>query len=55
MVKGDLKRINEYEKVWRRAYGQPRIPDFIREAKEGGPDHLKTLALNAASPRVPGN
>ena len=47
MVKRDLKRIHEYEKVWRSIHGEPRIPNFIREYKEGGPDHLKTLTLNA--------
>lgn len=45
MVKGDIKRINEYEGVWRRINGEPKIPDFIGEAKAGGPDHIKQLAL----------
>lgn len=48
MVKGDLKRINEYEQVWRTAHGAPILPDFIREAKEGGPDHFKRLAMGTA-------
>ena len=46
MVKGDLKRINEYEKVWRGFNGEPKIPDFIEEAKTGGRDYVKNLAMN---------
>jgi radical SAM superfamily enzyme YgiQ (UPF0313 family) len=46
MVKGDLKRINEYEKIWRGFNGEPKIPDFIEEAKTGGRDYVKNLAMN---------
>lgn len=49
MVNGDIRRIDEYEQVWRKNNGEPKLPDFIREAKEGGVDHLKTLALAANS------
>ena len=28
MVQRDLKRINEYEQVWRKTHGEPFIPDF---------------------------
>ncbi len=49
MVKRDLKRIAQYEKTWRAAHGDPKLPDFVEEAKRGGPDHLKTLALNAVT------
>jgi len=30
MVKRDLKRINEYEKEWRRIHGEPRFPEAER-------------------------
>jgi hypothetical protein len=29
MVNRDLKRIDAYEKVWRRRHGAPVIPDFV--------------------------
>ena len=48
MVKRDLKRIAEYEKVWRANYGEPKLPDFVNEAKENGPEYLKDLARRAA-------
>ena len=47
MVKGDHKRLDEYEKIWRSIHGEPVIPDFIQEAKDGGPDHVKNLARKA--------
>ena len=28
MVKRDLKRINEYEQIWKKVHGEPFIPDF---------------------------
>ena len=49
MVKRDIKRINEYEKLWRSRHGEPKLPDFVREAKEGGPDHLKNLTLSTVA------
>ena len=30
MIKRDLKRINEYEQIWRKTHGEPFIPDFRR-------------------------
>jgi len=29
MVNGDFKRIDEYEKVWRKRHGEPVLPDFV--------------------------
>ena len=52
MVKGDIKRINAYEHIWRSMHGEPCLPDFVREAKEGGPDHLKDLARKAIAMRA---
>lgn len=49
MVNGDIKRIDEYEQTWRERNGEPKLPDFIQEAKDGGPNHLKVMAINAAS------
>ena len=49
MVKRDLKRINEYETIWRQFHGEPKFPDFVREAREEGQDHLKNLTRIAAS------
>lgn len=49
MVSRDLKRIDEYEKIWRNIHGDPTIPNFIKEVKEGGPDYLKDLTLNATA------
>lgn len=31
MVSRDLKRIDEYERVWRQAQGEPLIPDFVHK------------------------
>ena len=31
MVKRDLKRIREYERIWRRQQGEPRLPKFSAE------------------------
>ena len=36
MVNRDLKRINEYEKVWRERHGEPIIPDFVQKEKGSG-------------------
>ncbi len=36
MVKRDLKRINEYEKEWRRNHGEPRFPEAARLKKMSG-------------------
>lgn len=36
MVNHDLKRINEYEKVWRQRHGEPVIPDFVHTKSEAG-------------------
>ena len=47
MVKGDLRRVDAYEKIWRKLHGEPQIPNFVREAKEGGPDYLKALTLKS--------
>ena len=33
MVQGDIKRIREYEKVWRKNNGEPRIPDFRKQGR----------------------
>lgn len=32
MVNRDLKRIDEYEQVWRKSHGEPVIPDFVHNA-----------------------
>ena len=32
MVNRDLKRIDEYEKVWRARNGTPVLPDFVHGA-----------------------
>ena len=53
MVKGDIKRINEYESLWHSFHGEPVLPDFIQEAKEGGPNHLKNLTLAATALESP--
>lgn len=47
MVKRDFKRINDYERVWRRLHGEPNLPNFVQEAKDGGPEHLKNMARSA--------
>jgi hypothetical protein len=31
MVSRDLKRIDEYERVWRQVHGEPLISDFVRK------------------------
>lgn len=31
MVKRDLKRINEYERIWKGIHGEPVIPDFVHK------------------------
>ena len=36
MVNRDLKRINEYEEMWRRSHGEPVIPDFVHVDKVPG-------------------
>ena len=33
MVNRDLKRIDEYEQVWRARHGEPVIPDFVHDAR----------------------
>ncbi len=33
MVNRDVKRIREYEEIWRSRHGQPIIPDFVHQAK----------------------
>lgn len=33
MIEGDIKRIKAYEKVWRKAHGEPRIPDFRKQGR----------------------
>jgi radical SAM superfamily enzyme YgiQ (UPF0313 family) len=33
MLNRDLKRINEYEKVWREQHGEPYLPDFVHNAR----------------------
>lgn len=35
MVNRDLKRINEYERVWRSRNGEPVIPDFVHQDRGG--------------------
>mgnify|MGYP001207062180 CR=1 FL=1 len=39
--------LDEYEKIWRGIHGEPNIPNFIQEAKDGGRDHVKNLARKA--------
>ena len=34
MIQGDIKRIRDYEKVWRRAHGEPKLPDFRAEGRK---------------------
>jgi len=36
MINRDLKRINEYEKIWRERHGEPVIPDFVHQKKDSG-------------------
>ncbi|MCL0053644.1 B12-binding domain-containing radical SAM protein [Dehalococcoidia bacterium] len=44
MVNRDLKRIDEYEKVWRQRHGEPVIPDFVHNrANSKGPKHVATV------------
>ena len=38
MVNRDLKRINEYEEMWRRSHGEPVIPDFVHVDRVSGQD-----------------
>ncbi|MBI5631820.1 MAG: B12-binding domain-containing radical SAM protein [Elusimicrobia bacterium] len=33
MVQGDLKRVQDYEKVWRKSHGEPNIPDFRKQGR----------------------
>jgi hypothetical protein len=33
MVNRDLKRIAEYEQIWRDQHGEPNFPDFVHEAR----------------------
>jgi radical SAM superfamily enzyme YgiQ (UPF0313 family) len=47
MVNRDLKRINEYEEVWRRSHGTPVIPDFVRS------DQRPIKIKRAAKPNGP--
>ena len=63
MVNRDLKRINEYEKVWRERHGEPIIPDFVHQERNEGdskyvfhlqPTRAKTPLRdsNPAAPKV---
>jgi radical SAM superfamily enzyme YgiQ (UPF0313 family) len=38
MVRRDLKRINEYEKVWKAQHGEPVLPDFVHDARPSDGD-----------------
>lgn len=38
MVRRDLKRINEYERIWRAQHGEPMLPDFVHGARPSGGD-----------------
>lgn len=35
MVNRDLKHIDEYEEIWRKAHGEPFIPDFVHNPMQG--------------------
>lgn len=48
MVQGDVKRILEYEKVWRKTHGEPSIPDF----RKGG---RRTFGNLEGETREPGS
>ncbi|MBI2158763.1 MAG: B12-binding domain-containing radical SAM protein, partial [Candidatus Rokubacteria bacterium] len=34
MVNRDLKRIDEYEKIWRQRHGEPYLPDFVHHPRQ---------------------
>ena len=34
MVNRDLKRIDEYEKIWRQRHGEPYLPDFVHNPRQ---------------------
>lgn len=36
MVARDLKRIDEYEQLWRKTHGEPVIPDFVHHVRQDG-------------------
>jgi radical SAM superfamily enzyme YgiQ (UPF0313 family) len=38
MVARDLKRIDEYEGIWRERHGNPILPDFVHRARGAGGD-----------------
>jgi radical SAM superfamily enzyme YgiQ (UPF0313 family) len=38
MVQGNMKRINEYEEIWRARHGEPTIPDFVHRARPASGD-----------------
>lgn len=38
LVKRDLKRINEYEQIWRSQHGEPVIPDFVHASRSPSGD-----------------
>lgn len=33
MIQNDIKRIRQHEAMWRKAHGQPRLPDFRKEGR----------------------
>jgi radical SAM superfamily enzyme YgiQ (UPF0313 family) len=55
MVNRDLKRIAEYEQIWRELHGEPNFPDFVHQAKAKSGDKYSfhtapTLTVPVASP-----
>jgi len=48
MLNRDLKRINEYEKIWRAQHGEPILPDFVHGASQQS-DNKYSFHLNPTS------
>ena len=53
MVTRDLKRIDEYEKVWRERHGEPIIPDFVHGARAKGANRTAFHTVPTRSLGVP--
>ena len=51
MVERDLKRIDEYEKIWRERHGEPVIPDFVHQDRG---DNVSRTAFHVNPTRTTG-
>ncbi|MFQ6029389.1 MAG: B12-binding domain-containing radical SAM protein [Dehalococcoidia bacterium] len=53
MLNRDLKRIDEYEKIWRAQNGEPTLPDFVRSARPASGDKYSFHTEPTEQARIP--